>query len=262
MVITLPHVSDQDADLGNLALQRMQPPDLSGQQDQGFTPGQERAAQTDPLALIVYDARSKPPVQDSGLSPYLGAGGRGGAQPLRMGADLLIPPADANDPSAALGQIAGSLPTVPTPGSGLALSAPPLPAQTPIQQVSQMVVHVAQNGPDGPIDIALHPEELGQIRFEMTTSGNRLHITLFVERPESLELFRRHISDLMADMRQSGFGQTSLSFGNWSQRDHQPAPPTPVAQAALRPTQTQQGWRETDRTPAQTYDTGRLDLRL
>ncbi|MBN2629222.1 MAG: flagellar hook-length control protein FliK [Rhodobacteraceae bacterium] len=125
-----------------------------------------------------------------------------------------------------------------------------------------MMVQVARNGPDGPIDIALHPEELGQIRFELTTTGNRLHITLFVERPESLDLFRRHINDLMTDIRQSGFGQTSLSFGNWSQREHQPAPPVPEGQAALRPTQTQQGWSDTDRGPAQTYDTGRLDLRL
>jgi hypothetical protein len=69
------------------------------------------------------------------------------------------------------------------------------------------------------IKLTLSPEELGQEQFEMTTKGDRLHISLYVERGETMELLRRNVDQLLGELRQSGLGQPSLSFGNWSQRE-------------------------------------------
>lgn len=98
---------------------------------------------------------------------------------------------------------------------------------SPMAQLTQ-AVHVAiETGADAPTTITLRPEELGPVRFEISQSGDRLHITLYVERADALELMRRHGDQLLTDLRQSGFAQASLAFGDWSQRDSHPDAPPP-----------------------------------
>lgn len=103
-------------------------------------------------------------------------------------------------------------------------------AQTVFSPMAQLMqaVHVAiETGADAPTTITLRPEELGPVRFEISQSGDRLHITLYVERADALELMRRHGDQLLTDLRQSGFAQASLAFGDWSQRDSHPDAPPP-----------------------------------
>lgn len=135
----------------------------------------------------------------------------------------------------------------------------PLPTVTP-QTLGQAIVQVVQNGEDRQIDLALRPEELGRLRFEMSTSGDKVHVTLFIERPEALDLIRRHAEHLLNDLRQAGFSQTSLSFGDWSQRESQtggdPAAPAPTGDTADTPPMV-----PAERfTPVAAF--GRLDIRL
>lgn len=82
-------------------------------------------------------------------------------------------------------------------------------------QAAQAIIATVRSGKSGQIDVTLRPEELGRIRFEIVGSGERLHVNLFVERPDSMDLMRRNADQLLADLRQSGFGQATLSFGNW-----------------------------------------------
>lgn len=107
---------------------------------------------------------------------------------------------------------------------------------SPMAQLTQ-AVHVAiETGADAPTTITLRPEELGPVRFEISQSGDRLHITLYVERADALELMRRHGDQLLTDLRQSGFAQASLAFGDWSQRDsHSDAPPPDDAHTPALP---------------------------
>lgn len=99
----------------------------------------------------------------------------------------------------------------------------------PSQQIAQAIVRMGANGP---VELALNPAELGQVRFEMTTTGDKLHITLFVERPDAMDLIRRNGEQLLVDLRLSGFNNPSLSFGDWSQRDQRGAQPSNPTQGA------------------------------
>lgn len=86
-------------------------------------------------------------------------------------------------------------------------------------QVSQGLQTLIRQETADQIKLTLSPEELGHVQFEMTTKGDRLHISLYVERGETMELLRRNVDQLLGELRQSGLGQPSLSFGNWSQRE-------------------------------------------
>ncbi|MCU0899976.1 MAG: flagellar hook-length control protein FliK [Cypionkella sp.] len=120
---------------------------------------------------------------------------------------------------------------------------PSAASQTPVapQHVGKTLAQIVQHGGDGPVELTLRPEELGRIKFELVTTGDKLHVTLFVERPEAMDLMRRHGDQLLNDLRQSGFSQSTLDFGAWSQRNPPSEPaaapdaPTPDGDALIAP---------------------------
>ncbi|MFN3971524.1 MAG: flagellar hook-length control protein FliK [Gemmobacter sp.] len=65
----------------------------------------------------------------------------------------------------------------------------------------------------GRIEIALAPEELGRLTIAVTGEGDGLRIAITADRPETLDLLRRHADQLLADLRQGGMGGALLSFG-------------------------------------------------
>lgn len=67
----------------------------------------------------------------------------------------------------------------------------------------------------GGVEIALSPVELGHLRIEIAPDGDMLRIVLSAERPETLDLLRRHADQLMAEVLQAGFSGASMSFGAW-----------------------------------------------
>ena len=67
-------------------------------------------------------------------------------------------------------------------------------------------------------ELILEPAELGRMRFDMVTQGDQVQITLAAERPDTLELLRRHADDLRQEFRASGIDTGSLSFGQWGQQ--------------------------------------------
>ena len=138
--------------------------------------------------------------------------------------------------------------------------APAGPHPAVLAQISHSLQILAQQGADNQMNLTLNPEELGRLRFEMTTMGERVHISLFVERGETMDLVRRNVDQLLSDLRQSGFGQASLSFGNWSQRGQTkgeraaPSVGTDMSEA--------QGMSVAPISTRQIAADGRLDLRL
>lgn len=79
------------------------------------------------------------------------------------------------------------------------------------------------------IELVLRPEELGRVRFELRGEGDRLMVTLTADRPETMDLLRRHLPDLLAELEQAGYGGASLDFGQPGHSDR--PPPTEAAQA-------------------------------
>lgn len=72
----------------------------------------------------------------------------------------------------------------------------------------------------GPVEVVLNPEELGKIRFEIHHQGDQVKVVLAVERPETLELLRRHADQLVQEFRAAGYAGASLSFGQWGQQQN------------------------------------------
>lgn len=64
------------------------------------------------------------------------------------------------------------------------------------------------------IELVLTPEDLGRIRFDLTPGRDGLQVTLAAERPETLDLLRRHAGDLLAELEAAGYGGATLNFGS------------------------------------------------
>ncbi|VDC20359.1 Flagellar hook-length control protein FliK [Pseudogemmobacter humi] len=131
-------------------------------------------------------------------SPVLAPGdGFSSAQALAVPADeavftAAIPPPATAHPDPALPPIANR----------------PLPATLPVQ-----IAHAAVSA-EGPVtELRLSPEELGSVRIELVTEGEKVSVTILAERPETLDLMRRHADRLAAELRTAGFSQLDLGFG-------------------------------------------------
>lgn len=79
---------------------------------------------------------------------------------------------------------------------------------------------------DEPIELLLDPVELGKVRFELITAGDRVQVNLSVERPETLELLRRNMESLRSELNAAGFDASTLNFGQWRQGREDTAPAT------------------------------------
>lgn len=66
--------------------------------------------------------------------------------------------------------------------------------------------------PNQPVEIALNPEELGRVRIVLTHLDTGLTVAISAERPETLDLMRRHIEQLAAEFRQLGYENIGFEF--------------------------------------------------
>ena len=124
---------------------------------------------------------------------------------------------------------AGSAPLV--TGGGLN-AAPLLPPDSPSAPLPKAALTLHANMPaviahlhQGPAreghshaELLMNPAELGRIRFDLTTQGDQVQVTLSVERPETLDLLRANAEALRQEFRAAGLNTDTLNFGQWAQR--------------------------------------------
>lgn len=85
--------------------------------------------------------------------------------------------------------------------------APTRPVIEPHRQIADAIVRTQ----DGRIEILLDPIELGRVTVTLgSDDGQGLGIT--AERPETLDLIRRHSDMLLRDLRDSGMPDARLDF--------------------------------------------------
>ena len=133
------------------------------------------------------------------------------------------------------------------------------PTAAPI--LTATIVEMARNGNDGPIELALAPEELGRLTISIRQEGDFVRVSMLAERPETLDLLRRHAGDLLADLRQSGFSGASFSFGPGGQdRPPQGADTSLDAGDAAAPQSAPHDFKQP--TPSRAPTGAGLDLRL
>ena len=76
---------------------------------------------------------------------------------------------------------------------------------------TQMVDAIIRQ-PGQPVEVALNPEELGRVRIALTNLDTGLSVAIMAERPETLELMRRHIEQLESEFRQLGYENIGFEF--------------------------------------------------
>lgn len=91
------------------------------------------------------------------------------------------------------------------PGSGP--SAPP--SETP-PVARQMAAALSTN--EGRVDLRLDPEELGRVGMRIQAEGDKVTVSIAVERPETGDLIRRHLQDLSQELRALGYRSVGFSF--------------------------------------------------
>ena len=132
----------------------------------------------------------------------------------------------------------------------------PIRVEAASRAIPAQMHDIARRLPDGVVEVTLSPEELGRVRVSMQASESGMTVQITAERPETLELMRRHIDVLAGELR--GQGHTGLAF-SFAQngKDHsenetrnQSVPDDNMPDAPL------------PKTTATLRDAGRLDLRL
>ena len=73
--------------------------------------------------------------------------------------------------------------------------------------------------PEKPVEIRLSPEELGRVRMSISASESGVTLHVIAERPETLELMRRHAELLAKELANLGFSSIDLAFGQGQQNE-------------------------------------------
>ncbi len=95
------------------------------------------------------------------------------------------------------------------PQSSTLLPQPDLPRHIS----SQLAEAVRKGGGDRPMELTLNPAELGRVRISMQTTDGIVTVNVIAERPETLDLMRRHIDLLAQDFQDIGYGAAEFTFG-------------------------------------------------
>jgi Flagellar hook-length control protein FliK len=102
------------------------------------------------------------------------------------------------------------------------VSGPP-PASAPAaalaraeQVAAQITAHLATASNianrSAPLEIALDPPELGQLRISVTHGDEGIVLNVAIDRPETLDLMRRHASLLSQEFQRQGLENTGFTF--------------------------------------------------
>lgn len=90
--------------------------------------------------------------------------------------------------------------------------------------LGRVLAHAASHFTDRPVEVTLSPDELGRVRMTLATHDGNLNMAIQADRPETLDLLRRHIDSLAQDFRDMGFDDLNFSFAHdQEQRPQRPA---------------------------------------
>ena len=138
---------------------------------------------------------------------------------------------------------------------------------TPQPFVQVLQAHVSSPVPDGVV-LTLAPEELGRLQMIIQTTDDMLTIAIQADRPETVELMRRHADQLAQELRQAGFAQTNFSFsqgnsqGGMQGQGQNFARPQPAPEPAVRQTSPSPAPEPTPSQRRHHDNSAALDLRL
>lgn len=125
----------------------------------------------------------------------------------------------------------------------------PLPPPPP-----QQVIEAIRAAQGNRVELQMAPEELGRVSISFQPEGDALRVHLIADRPETLDLLRRHAPELAAELRAAGYESASFSFGRSGN--------APSFRADTETGESDQGPENPAPRPAAAAPAGTLDLRL
>lgn len=84
-------------------------------------------------------------------------------------------------------------------------------AETPAMIARQMA-EALQKLPDRPVEISLNPKELGRVRMNISAADAGITVTIVTERPETLDMMRRNIDQLVREFQAIGYNDINFAF--------------------------------------------------
>jgi len=87
------------------------------------------------------------------------------------------------------------------------------------RSVALQIQDVARTLSDRPVDVSLSPEELGKVRLSISASEGGVVLNVLAERPETLDMMRRHAEVLARELGDLGFTSIDLAFGQGGSAD-------------------------------------------
>lgn len=102
-----------------------------------------------------------------------------------------------------------------------------LPSSEIARHVSVQIADAARQALNRPVELALNPTELGQVRMSLLKGEGMITVSIIAERVETLDLMRRNIDILAQDLRQIGFDNVSFSFGGQGKGNSRGSQPSP-----------------------------------
>ncbi|MCU0855870.1 MAG: flagellar hook-length control protein FliK, partial [Rhodobacteraceae bacterium] len=183
--------------------------DGTGAEAESVAPASQSAAtgSAPPAAPPTAGVEARPPATAVHSPPAIQ--GPEGLPPGTIGEEALLPAAEVQPPQR-LGE------------SGTASPAQPAQAETGRSVARQLVAAVLPDG-EGGFEVRLSPEELGSVRLSLHVSEGAVTIAIQAERPETLELMRRHADILEREFRDAGFASLTFTFGQGSPDGRPPA---------------------------------------
>jgi hypothetical protein len=98
--------------------------------------------------------------------------------------------------------------------------APPPPhiaSAADMPGVSRQILAALAQSPGGAVDVTLSPDELGRVRLSLSTTDlGGIVVNVIADRPETMDLIRRHLDMLAQDFRDIGYGSVSFGFSDHS----------------------------------------------
>ncbi|MCB1397781.1 MAG: flagellar hook-length control protein FliK [Rhodobacteraceae bacterium] len=207
------------------------------------TPRIVSGLQAEPLKVPVLTGALAPPAPDKAAEALTGAerpaiatAQSPVAAPVVSGPTVseAKPAADRGQPRADTGPLRTDAPTtlavpVPLPPASPAPLTPhkAAPGSAGAADTARSVAtQIAASIPDrGGFDLALDPQELGRVQLRLIHSDHGSTLFVQADRPETMDLLRRHIGLLEQDLRALGHEQLSLRFGTGGQGQQQQSPP-------------------------------------
>lgn len=89
-----------------------------------------------------------------------------------------------------------------------------LPARPDVAPILRQIADAMPQLNDRGIELRLSPEELGRVHMQLVQTESGLTVHINADRPETLDLMRRHIDQLAKDLADAGFENSGFSFGD------------------------------------------------